>query len=153
MRAAAVRRIASAAALALALAVPASATPSKTVVVKAAYNKHLKATILVDGSGKTLYLYTADRKGVSACRKEGLDCTNIWYPLQTPATAGPGVKASLLGRTADGKQATYNGHPLYIFHGCHSGCGLPDTKPGQSYGQGFAYVWWVVSPSGNAIKK
>ena len=42
------RRIALAASLALALAIPAAtAAPSKGVVVKAAFNKALKATILV----------------------------------------------------------------------------------------------------------
>jgi predicted lipoprotein with Yx(FWY)xxD motif len=137
----------------LALAAPAAAGSSK-VVVKAAYNKVVKATILVDGSGRSLYLYSSDRRGVSACAKEGADCTNIWYALKAGGhvKAGAGVKASLLGTTTDGKQVTYNGHPLYYFHGGR-GAGLPDRKPGQVYGQGLFGVWWVVSPKGNAIKK
>jgi predicted lipoprotein with Yx(FWY)xxD motif len=128
--------------------------PSQSAaVVKTAYNKTLKKTILVNGSGLTLYLYTGDRNGVSACAKDP-GCAMIWPALKPGghATAGAGVKSALLGTTANGKQVTYNGHPLYTFRGGRSGGGLPDRKPGQVNGQGFAYTWWVVSPKGNAIK-
>lgn len=122
--------------------------------MRTSYNKALKTTILVDGAGMTLYLYTADHKGVSACAKDP-GCTQIWYALKPGGhiIAGAGVKASLLGTTTNGKQVTYNGHPLYTFHGCAIGCGRPDKKPGQVNGQGFYYTWYVVSPEGKAIKK
>ena len=48
--------LAAAASLMLVLAIPAVAAPAKGVVVKALYNKALKATILVDGRGFTLYV-------------------------------------------------------------------------------------------------
>lgn len=69
-------------------------------IVNTAYNKTLKTTILVNGAGMTLYLYTADHKGVSACAKDP-SCTPIWYVLKPGGhvTAGAGVKASLLGTT------------------------------------------------------
>jgi predicted lipoprotein with Yx(FWY)xxD motif len=146
------RQIALAAGLALALAVSAAAAPSKAVVVKAAYNKALKATILVDGRGFTLYFWTADvPKNNSVCDTDP-GCAKLWAPLGAPATAGAGVKASLLGISTDGKVATYNGHPLYFFRG-GAGVGPADRKPGQLNGQGVYQVWWVLTPKGTAIKK
>jgi predicted lipoprotein with Yx(FWY)xxD motif len=137
----------------LAFAVPAAAATSKAVVVKAAYNKALKATILVDGAGRTLYLFTAEPKGagVSLCTPDPT-CRPLWPVLKGPASAGPGAKASLLGTTKDGTQVTYNGHPLYYFRG-GGGYGAPDKTPGQVNGQGVYSVWYVVSPKGAAIKK
>jgi predicted lipoprotein with Yx(FWY)xxD motif len=146
------RRIALAAGLALALAVPASAQRSATTVVKAAYNKELKATMLVDGAGRSLYLFTADNVSKNSVCTPDPSCRPIWPALKPPAKAGPGVKAALLGTTADGKQVTYNRHPLYYFAGS-PGYGLPDKKPGQLNGQGFFGVWFVVSPKGAALKK
>jgi hypothetical protein len=59
-------------------------------------------------------------------------CTKLWRPLAPPATAGAGVRASLLGASTDGKVVTYNGHPLYFFRGG---------------------VWFVFTPKGILIKK
>jgi predicted lipoprotein with Yx(FWY)xxD motif len=146
------KQIALAAGLALALALPAAAAPSKAVVVKAAYNKQLKTRILVDGSGRTLYFWTADvPRNNSVCDTDP-GCTKLWAPLAAPATAGAGVKASLLGTSTDGKVVTYNGHPLYLFRG-GAGVGPADKKPGQLNGQGVYQVWWVLTPKGTAIKK
>ena len=140
------RRIALAVGVSLALAIPAAtAAPSKTTVVKAAVSKTLKTTILVDGRGMTLYLLTSDPKGVSTCAALGPDCPTSWPALRARVTAGAGVKASLLGRTKDGKQATYAGHPLYYYVG--------DKKPGDLNGQGIFSIWYVVSPPGKAVKK
>jgi predicted lipoprotein with Yx(FWY)xxD motif len=50
-------------------------------------------------------------------------------------------------RRSDGTtQVTYNGHPLYYY--------AADSSPGQATGQGlnqFGALWFVLSPSGNAI--
>jgi len=145
------RRTALAVALALTVAASASAAP-KAVAVKAAYNKALKATILVDGRGLTLYVWTADiPKNNSVCDTDP-SCTKLWRPLAPPATAGTGVKPSLLGTSTDGKAVTYNGHPLYFFRG-GAGVGPADKKPGQLNGQGVYQVWFVVTPKGTLIKK
>ena len=134
---------------ALVLAGPAAAGG---FVVKAAYNKALKATILVDGRGLTLYIWTADNpKNNSVCVTDP-SCAKLWQPLKAPATAGPGVKASLLGTTTDGKIVTYNGHPLYFFKG-GGGLGSPDKKPGHLNGQGVYQVWFVLTPKGTLIKR
>jgi predicted lipoprotein with Yx(FWY)xxD motif len=105
--------------------------------------------ILVDSSGRTLYLFGKDTKGKSACSGK---CARYWPPLLTsgkPRAAG-GAKASLLGTTkrADGRlQVTYSHHPLYRF--------AQDTK-GQTHGEGidaFGAHWYVVSPAGSAVKR
>lgn len=98
---------------------------------------------LVDHDGNTLYLFAQDTEGESVCYDE---CESSWPPLVGPAEAGAGVDASLLGTTTrtDGiEQVTYAGSPLYYFAG--------DAAPGQTLGQGFAGVWFVVDPSGEPI--
>ena len=63
------------------------------------------------------------------------------------AIAGEGVDSTLLGTITrdDGTtQVTYNGWPLYYFAG--------DTAPGDTTGQGMEGVWFLVSPTGEAIQ-
>ena len=105
-------------------------------------------SILVNSSGRTLYLFKADSATMSACTGA---CATAWPPLLangTP-TAGTGLTASKLGtiaRSGGNRQVTYNGHPLYLF--------IMDTKPGQTAGQGvtaFGAAWFAVSPAGNQI--
>jgi len=102
--------------------------------------------ILVDGEGRTLYIFTPDNKGPSTCTDV---CRQGWPALHAPATAGTGVTASLLGTAArpdDGTaQATYNGWPLYYFSG--------DTAPGQTHGQGVIDSWYVIDATGTPIDK
>ena len=114
--------------------------------VKAA-KSHL-GKIIVDGRGRSLYLFEKDRRGHSACSGA---CAAYWPPLLTTAkpVAGTGVKKALLGtiRRSNGKkQVTYNGHPLYRF--------VQDTKPGQVKGQDthfFGGGWYVMSPAGKKV--
>ena len=106
--------------------------------------------ILVDGRGRTLYLFEKDMRGKSACAGQ---CASYWPPLiasgKPLATAG--AKASLLGTTkrADGRlQVTYNHHPLYRF--------VQDTKKGQTNGEGVSFfggTWFALSPSGARVAK
>jgi predicted lipoprotein with Yx(FWY)xxD motif len=117
----------------------------KGAVVK--LRKTAVGAILVDGSGRTLYLYTPDRKSTSTCYGQ---CASFWPPLLSSgkARAGHGVKASLIGVTMrkDGKhQVTYRGHPLYLF--------ANDHKPGQVNGQGLQKIWWAVSAGGLKVTK
>jgi predicted lipoprotein with Yx(FWY)xxD motif len=106
--------------------------------------------ILVDGRGRTLYLFARDRNGMSACSGA---CAVYWPPLIASGklSAVAGARASLLGKTrrADGRlQVTYRHHPLYRYAG--------DAQKGQTSGQGLdasGGKWWVVSPAGNKIVK
>ncbi|HZT14474.1 MAG TPA: hypothetical protein VFA19_00875 [Gaiellaceae bacterium] len=102
-------------------------------------------SVLVDATGRTLYLFTPDSGGTSTCYGQ---CATTWPPLTVTGTpvAGTGVDASLLGTTTrtDGSvQVTYAGHPLYSF--------AKDSAPGQTNGEGFGGVWFAVSPSGAKV--
>jgi predicted lipoprotein with Yx(FWY)xxD motif len=106
-------------------------------------------TFLVDGNGRTLYLWDADHGSKSTCSGA---CAQAWPPATNTGTpkASGAVKASLLGTTkrADGSlEVTYAGHPLYYYVG--------DTKAGQTTGEGsdgFGSPWWVVTPAGKALQ-
>jgi predicted lipoprotein with Yx(FWY)xxD motif len=104
-------------------------------------------TVLVDGQGRTLYLFEKDKGPSSRCSGA---CASIWPPLTTAkAVAGPGLSAAKLGsiKRPDGKsEATYAGHPLYTYAG--------DTKPGDTRGQAldqFGAEWYVLAPNGHKI--
>lgn len=126
---------------------PASSPAAAAATIMVATDAKL-GTILVDGSGKTVYLFVADKSTASTCYTS---CATIWPPVLTTGApvAGSGATASLLGTTTrtDGKvEVTYAGHPLYYF--------IQDKKAGDTTGQGvdgFGGLWWVLSPAGAAI--
>jgi predicted lipoprotein with Yx(FWY)xxD motif len=125
----------------------ASAPAAATATVSVAMNAKL-GPILVDGNGRTLYLFEADKSPSSTCYGA---CATYWPPLLTGGapTAGTGVKASLLGTTrrTDGTtEVTYGGHPLYYV--------VTDHNPGDASGQAvnnFGAAWFVVGTDGNKI--
>jgi predicted lipoprotein with Yx(FWY)xxD motif len=132
----------------------AAATPTPTRAAAGAATVMTKTgpdgTYLVDGTGKSLYLFVIDTNGKSMCSGA---CAQAWPPLITTGqpTAGPGVTASKLTtitRSDGSTQVAYAGHPLYYFEG--------DTSAGMTTGQGinnFGGLWWLVSPAGTAIQK
>ena len=104
--------------------------------------------VLVDGKGRTLYLYRPDRRGRSTCTEI---CAKQWPPFVLPAgvarpEAGRGVLAHLLGTTRrpNGElQVTYARWPLYLWQG--------DYEAGQANGEGDDMgLWWAVSRTGSA---
>jgi len=102
-------------------------------------------SILVDGKGWTLYMFTKDSANTSTCTG---GCLAVWPALIGKPTAGSGVDASKLGSFTrqDGRlQASYGGWPLYYWKA--------DTKPGDVLGQNVAGVWFVLDHNGNPIKK
>jgi predicted lipoprotein with Yx(FWY)xxD motif len=137
------------------------AASQPTAVVKTAFNTKLKKTILVDGAGRTLYMFTSDISGKDTiCTPQGpygAECPAIWPPLTSdgPPRAGSGVNASLLAvyKRRDGKrQVTYNRHPLYYFHG-DPNTPPGDKRPGDVRGEGFVQAWYVLAPNGTPIRK
>jgi predicted lipoprotein with Yx(FWY)xxD motif len=104
--------------------------------------------ILVDGNGRTLYLFEADKGSSSTCYGA---CAAYWPPLLTGGApmAGTGVNGSLLGTTkrTDGTtEVTYGAHPLYYV--------VTDHNPGDATGQAvnnFGGFWYVVATNGNKI--
>ena len=127
----------------VAVATGAAAAGRATVDVR----KTKLGTVLVDGQGRTLYLFMKDRNDKSACSGA---CATFWPPLLTHGKprAGNGAERKLLGTTVrkDGTQVTYDGHPLYTYEG--------EKKPGQTNGEGstnFGAAWYVLAPNGHRI--
>jgi len=103
-------------------------------------------TIVVDGAGRTVYVYDQDTKGASSSACTG-GCATSWpaVPASSGTPKGTGVTGTL-GRITgvDGKpQLTLDGWPLYYYVG--------DTQAGQLTGQALDDVWWVVAPDGAKI--
>jgi predicted lipoprotein with Yx(FWY)xxD motif len=107
-------------------------------------------TILAGPSGKTLYLFEADKGNSSACSGT---CAKAWPPLTTqgsPAAAKAAVKGDLgtIQRSDGTTQVTYKGHPLYTF--------IQDATTADAQGEGstaFGADWYVLAPSGKKIDK
>ena len=129
---------------------PASSSATGTGGATVAVKGSKLGGILVDGSGRTLYLFEKDQGTTSSCYGA---CAGGWPPYTTNGAprAGAGAAASLLGTTTrtDGKtEVTYHGHPLYSFAG--------DRKPGDTNGEGlkaFGAEWYVLSAAGNKVEK
>jgi len=128
----------------------ARASHSATSGVKVAVANTALGRVLVDGRGRTLYLFEKDKLGRSACSGK---CAGFWPPLIASAKplATAGAKTSLLGTTtrADGRlQVTYSHHPLYTF--------VKDTRKGQTNGEEldvFGAEWYAVSAAGAKVEK
>jgi predicted lipoprotein with Yx(FWY)xxD motif len=111
-------------------------------------SKSSLASILVDSTGRTLYLFKADVGMHSVCTGA---CALKWPPLLATGKSSAGVgltvsKLATITRSDGNRQITYNGHPLYLF--------VKDHKPGDVKGQGvtaFGAAWFALSPSGNQI--
>jgi predicted lipoprotein with Yx(FWY)xxD motif len=127
---------------------PASTSGGQSGVATVAATSTNLGMILVDGSGRTLYLFEKDQPNQSACAGA---CVAAWPVDQSSGApkAGSGVKASLLGtiKRGDGTtQVTYNQHPLYYYAG--------DSQAGQHNGQdinAFGAEWYVLTPAGKAV--
>lgn len=98
--------------------------------------------VLVDGDGRTLYLFTKDEGETSTCTG---GCASAWPALMVdgPPVAGTGVDEAQLGTNAAG-QVTYGGRPLYRY--------AQDAEAGDVTGQGVGGVWFAVDADGNPIE-
>jgi predicted lipoprotein with Yx(FWY)xxD motif len=117
-------------------------TPSTSGVMIKTNNATVRGatkTVLTNSSGMTLYFFDPDTTTSVACSGA---CANTWPPLAagsgqvTAVTAVTGTLSVLNG--ANGKQVTYNGHPLYTYSG--------DTAAGQATGDGIGGKWHVATP-------
>jgi predicted lipoprotein with Yx(FWY)xxD motif len=124
--------------------------PSAAAAASVALRSTPLGQILVDGSGRTLYLFEADKVGMSTCYG---NCASVWPPLLTSGTpvAGAGLDEMLLTTTSrkDGSlEVVYNGHPLYYF--------VSDKQAGDTTGQAissFGANWYVLSAGGDKVDK
>jgi len=135
-----------------------SSQTSASGASKAAYTVSAAAvpgvgTVLVNGSGMTLYMLTSEKGGTLTCTDEN-GCTKVWPDTELPSgvaapIAGTGIDASKLS-TIKGPSGslyiTYAGWPLYTYTG--------DSGPGQAKGLGivsFGGTWYPLSPAGAQI--
>jgi predicted lipoprotein with Yx(FWY)xxD motif len=125
----------------LAAAAPAPATTAPPAGVKVGESP--VGRVLVDAEGRTLYGFTKDSEGTSACNDA---CADAWPPIAGETTVDAAVTAASKAITrADGSsQLALGKWPVYTFAG--------DTGPGDVNGQGSGGVWFAVAPDGTLIK-
>jgi predicted lipoprotein with Yx(FWY)xxD motif len=115
-----------------------------TTTLSVAMNAKVGKQVIVDSSGKTIYMYEPD--GASGTSQVPAGIKPNWPAVMS--TGAPRVSAGLdsskVGTQTqpDGtKQTTYNAHLLYTFAG--------DPAPGDANGQGLGGVWFTLSPAGD----
>ena len=106
--------------------------------------------ILVDSSGRTLYLFTRDRHERDSCAKVS-GCLQTWPALTTThkPRAGAHVRASLLGTIklhGRLRQVTYAGHPLYTYALDFAGRSTFNIGSDEYGGE-----WLAVNAAGEAV--
>ena len=105
--------------------------PDESVLIE--HNPDL-GLYLTDTSGKTLYFFTKDASGTSACTGA---CLAKWPAFSSSSVTAPSVLKtsdfSAVSRADGVKQTAFMGRPLYYYSG--------DVKPGDVNGQGFNNVW------------
>jgi predicted lipoprotein with Yx(FWY)xxD motif len=101
-------------------------------------------TYLADSNGMTLYYYTKDVDGSSACYG---GCAKAWPIFSAPnPSVGPGLSTSDFGtitRTDGTSQTTYKGWPLYYW--------AKDAKAGDMTGEGVGGVWYIVDVPASTV--
>jgi predicted lipoprotein with Yx(FWY)xxD motif len=121
------------------LVLAACGTSGSTVVkTKSVALNGTSTTVLADASGRTLYYFTPDTATSVACTG---DCASLWPPLLL-ASGDPASSDSLSGtlgvmQGANGRQVTYNGHPLYTYS--------KDSGSGDALGEGIGGKWFVAT--------
>ena len=123
---------------------PVSSASSSSMAPAAALKtaKTSLGAVVVNGAGRTLYEFDKDTKGSgkSACNA---GCIGLWPAVTasgTPTVTGVTGTVGTITRDDGTKQVTLNGRPLYTYAG--------DSKPGDTTGQGYMGIWWVVGPNG-----
>ena len=100
-------------------------TASATVGTASATVAGKTETILVNAQGLPLYYYQPDTAAKSFVTGA---LAQLWPPLTSAAPTAAGLNGKLaVLNDVNGRQVTYNGHPLYTF---------ADDHPGQVTGQG-----------------
>ncbi|MFJ7911623.1 hypothetical protein [Kitasatospora sp. NPDC096204] len=116
--------------------------PAAGVTMQTAQDPKL-GTIVTDSAGFTLYRFDQDRNSPSESYCNG-SCATIWPPEHADGNVTvKGVDSKLVGTVTrdDGtRQITLDGWPAYRYS--------PDTKPGDTKGQGIGGTWFALTPSG-----
>jgi predicted lipoprotein with Yx(FWY)xxD motif len=135
---------AGASATAAASSAPAAAAKPGTSAAGLTTAKTAKGTVLVTAQGYAVYMFAIDTPTKSNC---DATCLTFWPALTgTPtAASGSGLSGKFGTITGTGgiTQATFDGHPLYLF--------AADKKPGEVNGNGIntsGGLWYALTPSG-----
>ena len=104
--------------------------------------------IIVDSTGRTLYVFSTDAAKGPTCYGE---CADTWVPLLADADPAGGIgidvaAASTVPRSGGRNQVTYRGHPLYRYAG--------DKTDRDANGQGlgmFGGEWHVLTKDGQPL--
>ena len=102
--------------------------------------------VLTTAQGFTVYEFAIDTPTKSNCNAT---CLSFW-PALTGMPSGSGLSGTFgtIKGTGGITQATYDGHPLYLF--------VKDTKPGQINGNGVntsGGLWYALTPTGAKLAK
>jgi predicted lipoprotein with Yx(FWY)xxD motif len=95
-------------------------------------------------------MFVEDTKGLPTCEHVEHGCPKLWPAFTSTGTPvlGAGLDRRLVRivRGAHGvAQVSYNRHPLYYYEN--------DLEIGDTNGQDFYSLWYVLSPKGVPIKK
>ncbi|WP_417444383.1 hypothetical protein [Joostella sp.] len=104
--------------------------------------------VITDADGRTLYYFSKDVNGESACTSEG--CLNTWPPFEVSniddLELSDAIDAELIGTVTSPNdssmlQVTYKGWPLYYY--------ADDESVGDTNGEGVGGVWFVAKTDYN----
>jgi predicted lipoprotein with Yx(FWY)xxD motif len=123
-----------------------AAAASSGATLGTATNSTIGQQILVDSSGRTVYLFMPDGSSKTTTVPAAIKAN--WPPVKSTATptVGAGLDQSKIAGDvqADGSdQVAYGGYLLYTFAG--------DKAAGDASGQGLGGVWYVLSAAGTKI--
>ena len=109
-------------------------------------NAKLGKEILVDGTGRTVYLYEPDGANTESQVAAGLKSS--WPAVTAPGAPAVGsgldeTKVSVQTQSDGAEQVMYNSHLLYLFAG--------DAAPGDANGQELGGNWFALTPAGEKI--
>jgi predicted lipoprotein with Yx(FWY)xxD motif len=122
-----------------------TASTSATGIKTASINGHV---VLTNSQGFVLYWFAIDTPTTSNCSAQ---CASFWPPLVGTPTLASGVsltgKLGTIKRSNGQLQATYDGHPLYLFKS--------DTSAGMWTGNNLdasGGLWWMMTSTGKKDK-
>jgi predicted lipoprotein with Yx(FWY)xxD motif len=111
----------------------------------------LVGPLLVNQSGRTVYMFVRDKRGKDVCRTIS-GCEKDWPAVTTAGkpVLGPGVNKSLLGTIpykGNLREVTYKGHPLHTYRF--------DTSKGSVINIGivqYGGAWYALNAKGGLVK-
>jgi predicted lipoprotein with Yx(FWY)xxD motif len=113
---------------------PASTAPKVQIMSNGQFGN-----ILTDSSGRTLYFFSLDANGQSACSGSCVVAWPVFYSAAPTLSAGlNGSDFATITRTDGTMQTTYKGWPLYYFSA--------DSAAGSVKGDAIENVWFVGKP-------